>query len=374
MSREIDRFFLILLSAALYYLADNSLQILIPVAITIIFCLLDFFLKNPFFQFFTFLGFFGFCIPFPLFSIFLPVFLYSIAQTVFRWIVFLSPAVFFFTWEKLPFPILLLNSLFLALAFLMAKKQETIGLLTENYETFRKTSQELTLAQEEKSKRLLENQDYEIQAATLKERNRISKEIHDHVGHVLSRSLLQIGALMTLEKNPAILDGLGDLKSSISEGMDSIRASIHNMHDESIDLKTSLEELIRDFPFCPVEFYYEIRFPPKLKLKYCFIAIVKEGLTNIIKHSNATQVSILLREEENQYRLEIFDNGSLSPNNQLKLIKAKARNEYSDGMGLQSIYDRIRSFHGTFLLSIENGFCLTALIPKEDSEHEIIAD
>lgn len=134
---------------------------------------------------------------------------------------------------------------------------------------------------------------------------------------------MQIGALMTLEKEPVILEGLSDLKSSISEGMDSIRASIHDMHDESIDLKTSLDELVYGFTFCPVTFDYKIQFSPKLKLKYCFIAIVKEGLTNIMKHSTADQVHILLQEEARQYLLVISDNGTISPDSQLKLIKAE---------------------------------------------------
>ena len=43
----------------------------------------------------------------------------------------------------------------------------------------------------QKNKDLLEKQDYEIHVATLKERNRIAREIHDNVGHMLSRSLLQ---------------------------------------------------------------------------------------------------------------------------------------------------------------------------------------
>lgn len=374
MSRQIDRLFLIALSAALYYLADSSIYILIPAAVTTILCVLNSIIKNPVFQCFTFIGFLALCIPLPLFSIFLPVFFYDMLQTVFRWLVLLFPVVIFFLWEQLPFSIFLLNCFFLFLSFLMAKKQESIEMVAQDYEAFRKTSQELTQAQEEKSRSLLENQDYEIRTATLKERNRISKEIHDHVGHVLSRSLLQIGALMTLEKDPVILEGLSDLKASISEGMDSIRATIHAIHDESIDLKTSLEELICDFSFCPAKLSYELSFQPQIKLRYCFIALVKEGLTNIIKHSNATEVVVILKEEPGQYHLEISDNGTLTPENKLKLMKAQARNEYSDGLGLQSMYDRVRSFHGTFQLNLDDGFKLIVSIPKEDIEHENITD
>lgn len=374
MSRQIDRIFLIVLSAVLYYLAVGDLTVLIPVILTVILCALNMFFKNPVFQSLTFIGFLVLCVPFPLFFIFLPVFLYDTALTVFRWLILLSPAILFFIWNRLPFSIFILSCCFFVLSLLMAKKQSFIELLTDDYNTFRKTSQNLALLQEEKSKSILENQDYEIRNATLKERNRISKEIHDHVGHVLSRSLLQIGALMTLEKDPAMLEGLASLKSSISEGMDSIRDSIHNMHDESIDLKTSLEELIHDFTFCPVDFDYDVPFAPKLELKYCFIAIVKEGLTNIIKHSDATKAAVRLCERETEYFLEIADNGTISPETTLQLIKAQARNEYSDGMGLQSMYDRVKSFHGSFSIQTEQGFCLSITIPKEDFKNEITAD
>ena len=53
---------------------------------------------------------------------------------------------------------------------------------------------------EQKNKELLEKQDYEIQVATLNERNRIAREIHDSVGHLLSRSILQLGALKAVHR------------------------------------------------------------------------------------------------------------------------------------------------------------------------------
>lgn len=51
-----------------------------------------------------------------------------------------------------------------------------------------------------KKSKPIKNQDYEINLATLNERNRISKEIHDHIGHLLSRAILQVGALLTISK------------------------------------------------------------------------------------------------------------------------------------------------------------------------------
>lgn len=63
---------------------------------------------------------------------------------------------------------------------------------------------------------LLLNQDAQINLATLNEQNRISKEIHDNIGHLLSRSIIQIGALLIVAKDDVIIKGLTSLKESLS--------------------------------------------------------------------------------------------------------------------------------------------------------------
>ena len=50
----------------------------------------------------------------------------------------------------------------------------------------------------EKNKNLLIQQEQEVRIATLNERNRIAREIHDNVGHLLSSALLQIGAIQAI--------------------------------------------------------------------------------------------------------------------------------------------------------------------------------
>ena len=54
---------------------------------------------------------------------------------------------------------------------------------------------------QKKNKALQEKQNYEIYAATLRERNRIAREIHDNVGHLLSRTILLTGAAKTLNRD-----------------------------------------------------------------------------------------------------------------------------------------------------------------------------
>jgi signal transduction histidine kinase len=217
---------------------------------------------------------------------------------------------------------------------------------------------------EEKNQSLLKNQDYEINLATLNERNRISKEIHDNIGHLLSRALLQVGALLTITKEDITKDGLSSLKDSLSGGMDQIRNSIHHMYDESIDLYVQIEHLVKEFTFCPIIYEYDIKNTPAIQLKHNIIGIIKEALANIIRHSNATKVTIILREHPAMYQLVVQDNGAIDERLQKDLSPIFEKQEYGDGMGLRNISDRVKSFGGNINLSVDHGFKLFITFPK----------
>lgn len=243
--------------------------------------------------------------------------------------------------------------------------------MKREYNEQRDNSKELEMIQEERNQSLLENQDYEINVATLNERNRISKEIHDNIGHILSRALLQIGALLLITKEDTAKEGLTTLKVSLSQGMDNIRSSIHNMYDESIDLYTSIDTLTREFTFCPINFDYDIRNMPEIKLKYAVIAIIKEALSNIIKHSNASKVQVSLREHPALYQLIISDNGQIEGEKRIRISALEKSQNYFDGMGLQNITDRVKGFQGNMNITADNGFKIFITIPKNNEKRHL---
>lgn len=254
----------------------------------------------------------------------------------------------------------------LAVSFLAKYKTDKDAHLLLEYYQLRDDTKELEIILEKQNHTLLENQDIEITAAMLSERNRISKEIHDNIGHLLSRSLLQIGALLTITKEEITKETLTSLRDSISAGMDSIRSSIHNMHDESIDLYNEVHRLVTAFTFCHISFDYNIKHQPEAKIKTSLINIVKEALNNIMKHSNATSVSIRLLEHPAMYQLIISDNGVLSNTTKWLL----SQNKTGDGMGLQSMADRIKSFDGNFNIITEKGFEIFITIPINNKDKE----
>ncbi len=164
---------------------------------------------------------------------------------------------------------------------------------------------------------------------------------------------------MTITKDNIILESLNELKNSLSCGMDSIRNSIHNLHDESIDLHASIDALVKEFTFCSITFDYHIKNTSPTQLKYFFLWTIKESLSNIIKHSNATKVSIVLMEHPIMYQLIITDNGNCTSNENI---------QPSDGIGLRTMKERTYGFKGIFQVFTEKGFQIFITIPIKDVE------
>ena len=225
----------------------------------------------------------------------------------------------------------------------------------------RDISHEAALLLREKNRELIERQDYEIRLATLNERGRIAREIHDHVGHMLSRSILQVGALMVTASGAEEKENLSTVHETLSEAMDRIRESVHDLHSESIDLRTRIEALAGGFTFCPIQLRYALESEPDSDIACCFIAVAGEGLSNIIRHSGATRVILALLEHPALYQLVLQDNGS-----------AVSR-EPGKGLGLQSMAHRVEELGGRFSVEQSGGFRLFVSLPKRRAAHESAA-
>lgn len=267
-------------------------------------------------------------------------------------------------------PLLLWTSTMLCIlaVFLCTQSRQYQQLLHE-YHQVRDDATETALLLQEKNRELIKNQDYEVEVATLAERNRIAREIHDNVGHLLTRSILQVSALQVVYGNDQELtEQIGAVKTTLTDAMDNVRQSVHNLHEESIDLKQQVTHLVGDFTFCPVDLIFDSGQMPK-EVNYAVIAIVKEALSNIARHSNATKASISILEHPSLYQIQIRDNGTSIP---YSGWDTEDQNGISrDGMGLSNMEERIRAFHGIFHIDKSNGFKIFISIPKYLDETNI---
>jgi len=214
-------------------------------------------------------------------------------------------------------------------------------------------SRETTYLLKERNKSIVEKQDHEVYAATLRERNRIAREIHDNVGHLISRAILVNGAIKAINQQKKLEVQINSMDEALNIAMSTIRNSVHDMHNESINLYEAITSLTDDFNKCSIDFKYNCSINIPTEIKYSFISIVKEALSNIAKHSNATKASITIREHPAIYQLIIIDNGNI--------------NKYNDdtpGLGLTNMRDRIKVLHGNINIKMENGFEIFITIPK----------
>lgn len=265
----------------------------------------------------------------------------------------------------------------LAAAILLHGRTRRLDELEQEYKRSRDDSRELTLMLEKKNQDLLEKQDTEVYLATLKERNRIAREIHDNVGHMLSRSILMVGALKAINQNENLKVPMEQLDQTLNEAMTNVRQSVHDLHDESVNLKEVMESLVAEFSFCPVQLTYDMGYDIPKEIKYSFIAITKEALNNVMRHSNADEVKILVREHPWLYQLIIEDNGTseerIQPDGDREEYAAQEsvgktgndRNTESSGIGIKNMKERVRMLGGNMQIQKENGFRIFITVPKQ---------
>lgn len=252
------------------------------------------------------------------------------------------------------------------LGLLLSQRTKDHKNLKQEYIRLQDTSTELNLVMQQRNKELLEKQDSEVYLATLQERNRIAREIHDNVGHMLSRSILQLGALTTIHKEEPVHSQLVSVNDTLNQAMNNIRESVHDLHDDSVDLKQAICEATEEMnDKYKVTIDYDMSSGIPKNIKYSYIAIIKEAMSNIIKHSNADKVVIMVREHPAFYQMSIEDNGTNCKEPAGEITVAEGSGQ---GIGLSNMRERIEALHGSIHFRNEQGFRIFISVPKQKNE------
>jgi signal transduction histidine kinase len=352
MNRYIDKITVFLLCVVFYAQVHFNFYIVVPIICIIIVSAFQSYVDNNIIRFIVVVLYCAISVFYPVFLFFLPLACYDLFMT--KWqpglLIALIPTAAGF--QTMPIASCVFISLLTALSYLIKRRTILLEKVRAEYIALRDSTKEFSLRLEGKNKELMEKQDYEINLATLNERNRIARDIHDSIGHLLSNSILQTGALMATCRDDALRERISTLKNTLVTGMDSIRESIHDLHDESVDLYAEVKALTEGFQFCEITLEYDMDSSPERKVKYTVLSVVKEALSNIIRHSDATFVKLTLREHPALYQLIVKDNGH------------KKETE-GDGIGLKNITQRVESLGGIVNISYDSGFAVFVSIPKE---------
>jgi signal transduction histidine kinase len=293
------------------------------------------------------------CFFLPTLCVYLPLLVYETLESEPSWLisVLLTPVVLLFL-KTGPGPTLLLACLTIVSALLKLRAVQGEKRQNELYslqDRLRHLGKQI-LSQEQDQYERREN---EIRLATLHERNRIARDIHDNVGHLLSSALLQTAALLASCVESAMKQPLAKLETTLKQGLDRIRHSVHHLHDTPIDIEAEINGLLQDVGDRRTEKNIDLQTIPERRLRHCLLAVIREALSNVIRHSDATELQLNLKEHPAFYQLTVSDNGRVK---QLNL---------NEGLGLRSIRERVGELGGRVHFSSEDGFRLFVSLPKE---------
>lgn len=224
--------------------------------------------------------------------------------------------------------------------------------------SMRDASMEHDMLMEQMNHQLIEKQNAQIYNATLKERNRIAREIHDNVGHMITRSILQVGAIGVINTDERLKAPIADLKSTLDTAMDSMRKSVHDLYDESVDLRQAFAKLKPTDSTFAFSLEYDCEDDVPRDVKYAFIAIAKEAVNNAVKHSNGDEIRIIVREHPAFYQLEIMDNGTSADERRIS-------GETGDGIGIKNIKERVAAIGGIMRIKADDGFRIFVTLMKK---------
>ncbi|MFP5113810.1 sensor histidine kinase [Bacillaceae bacterium C204] len=220
-------------------------------------------------------------------------------------------------------------------------------------DSMRKKLQKLT-------KNINENTEYIRQSEytfKLEERNRISQEIHDKIGHSMTGALFQMEAAkrLLLTDQQKATELLQNAINISKEGIENIRLTLKNMKPptEQVGIHR-LKLLIDDFnakqqikTVLTHEGNLDIIEPIQWKIIH---ENVTEALTNALKYSHATQVSVDLKVLNKVLRVEVKDNGV-------------GTDTIKKGLGIIGMEERTAAVNGKIIVDSTHGFSVTTLLP-----------
>lgn len=197
-----------------------------------------------------------------------------------------------------------------------------------------------------KIKRRLER--VEQERALERERTRISRDMHDDLGaNLTSLSMLAEVARMSLhdrEKTDARLQRISSLSTDVVRSLDEIVWAVNPGADHLGNLTAYLSEFAQEFlasGAIRIRFEFDSSLPDlplSSEQRHNIFLVVKEALTNVVKHARATEVRLSLGITGDVLWVEVQDNGQ----------GMRDSGKASPGNGVRNMRQRIESIGGRF--------------------------
>ncbi len=190
--------------------------------------------------------------------------------------------------------------------------------------------------------------------ATIAERERIARDLHDVLGHTLSLIILKSElAGRVLEQDPARAKAeIGDVERISREALNEVRQTIRGYRESSLHSEFERARTVLQTAGVAVECDYKDA-PPTPDQQSVLSLALREAVTNVIRHAQARTCRLQLQKIGTEYQLEIQDDGRGSTQ--------------PEGSGLRGMRERIEAWGGTVLVDAAHGTKLTITLPLKAS-------
>ncbi|HFJ9439602.1 TPA: response regulator [Bacillus albus] len=212
-----------------------------------------------------------------------------------------------------------------------------------------------------KQNAVLEQYMSQIERITLaEERNRLSSELHDTVGHAYTSIIMGMETLRTELSTEMGIQRLDSLLEMGRKSIEDVRGYLHQMDSpcQSPSLIQSLQNLGAEFQeHAQVNVSFRTfgeEYQLSRQAKIAFIRCLQESLTNAVRHGQGTEIIVSLQFNEQYTRLEVQDNG-------------KGNVEWQEGFGMNAMKERAMNLQGQLSVYTkpEEGMLVTCTIPRQ---------
>ncbi|WP_143884266.1 sensor histidine kinase [Chryseobacterium binzhouense] len=197
---------------------------------------------------------------------------------------------------------------------------------------------------------------------------KISTQLHNDIGATLVTTINFFKVKRKIENKESDLAFWDALIEDLQKIYANVRTKSHELHTPVTQNKINdfLQNLEKNINLVfktqdNINLSTAFKIAPETELSYAqkliILSTLKEGCSNIVKHSNAKNVDIKLTENQEEIILEIEND------DKKKRIKTPTKS-YQSGMGLQMLKNEIESNNGTLITKNNSGFLLKVVLKK----------
>ncbi len=216
--------------------------------------------------------------------------------------------------------------------------------------------------------------------ARMEERENISRNIHNSVGHTITAAVMTLDAaelLVDVDAGKA-KERMVTAKERMKEGLGAIRLAVRVLDKESQSVQ--VEDFLRELSAVAdnfvmdteltvktdVEVVPEVRELPKEHTEF-LTGAVRELLTNGVKHGAATRFLLSITADSAHLQVRVKDNGAGDFSEENKEAKIQ------EGFGLKKMISYVKRCGGDAKFTNENGFCAVLTVPliQEETDGEV---